>query len=307
MNDTWGFKKQDHNWKSTETLIRNLIDIASKGGNYLLNVGPTGEGLIPDASVERLQAIGRWMQANGEAIYDTTASPFTHQLPWGRCTTKTNGAATTLYFHVFDWPANGLLKVPGLETKPKKVWLLQDAKKKSLRTRLIEDGLGITLPNAGPDLISSTIVAQFTQPLNISPMFITQQHDGSLTLAAVEARLHGDSIRYEEGVKHNNIGYWTNPDDWVDWEFKVRAPARFHVIAEIAAPAGGSFDISIGGRSLHCDAPQTASYADYKSVDLGVAEISDQGLVTLALHPVKNGWQPINLKSIELKSVASTR
>ena len=76
MNDTWGYKSYDNNWKSTETLIRNLIDIASKGGNYLLNVGPTSEGLIPEPSIERLKAVGDWMKVNGEAIYGTTASPF---------------------------------------------------------------------------------------------------------------------------------------------------------------------------------------------------------------------------------------
>ena len=76
MNDTWGYKSYDQNWKSTTTLVRNLIDIASKGGNYLLNVGPTAEGLIPEPSVERLEEIGKWMEVNGEAIYGTQASPF---------------------------------------------------------------------------------------------------------------------------------------------------------------------------------------------------------------------------------------
>ncbi len=85
MNDTWGFKSYDHNWKPTETLIRNLVDIASKGGNYLLNVGPTAEGEIPAPSIERLKEVGAWMKVNGEAIYGTTASPF-KRLPWGRCT-----------------------------------------------------------------------------------------------------------------------------------------------------------------------------------------------------------------------------
>ena len=76
MNNHWGYNKADQNWKSAATLIRNLIDCASKGGNYLLNVGPTSEGLIPGASVERLAEIGKWMKVNGEAIYGTTASPF---------------------------------------------------------------------------------------------------------------------------------------------------------------------------------------------------------------------------------------
>ena len=71
MNDTWGFKSYDDNWKSDEMLIHNLIDIAAKGGNYLLNVGPTAEGLIPQASLERLQKMGEWLEVNGEAIYST--------------------------------------------------------------------------------------------------------------------------------------------------------------------------------------------------------------------------------------------
>jgi alpha-L-fucosidase len=69
MNDSWGYKEADHNWKSAETLIHNLVDIAAKGGNYLLNVGPTAQGLIPQPSVERLAAMGNWMEVNGEAIY----------------------------------------------------------------------------------------------------------------------------------------------------------------------------------------------------------------------------------------------
>lgn len=71
MNNTWGYKKNDHNWKPAEVLIHNLIDIAAKGGNYLLNVGPTAEGLIPQPSVERLSAMGDWLKINGEAIYAT--------------------------------------------------------------------------------------------------------------------------------------------------------------------------------------------------------------------------------------------
>lgn len=74
MNDSWGFKKADNNWKSAEVLIHNLVDIAAKGGNYLLNVGPTAEGLIPQASQERLQEMGNWLKVNHEAIYATKST-----------------------------------------------------------------------------------------------------------------------------------------------------------------------------------------------------------------------------------------
>jgi len=112
MNDTWGYKSYDDNWKSPETLIRTLIDIASKGGNYLLNVGPTSEGLIPQPSVDRLRAVGAWMRKNGSAIYATSASPF-RRLSWGRCTQKRTTTGGTLYLHVWDWPADGRLLLPG--------------------------------------------------------------------------------------------------------------------------------------------------------------------------------------------------
>jgi alpha-L-fucosidase len=104
MNDHWGFNRADQNWKSAETLIRNLIDTASKGGNYLLNVGPTASGEFPPESVERLEAIGRWMDVNAESIYGTSAGPVA-AAPWGRCTK--NGSR--LYLHVFDWPGDGRL------------------------------------------------------------------------------------------------------------------------------------------------------------------------------------------------------
>lgn len=102
MNTTWGYSAHDHEWKSDETLIRNLIDIASKGGNYLLNIGPLGDGSVPEESVRSLAAIGKWMRANGEAIYATQASPF-EKLAWGRCTQKKlAGSQRRLYLHVFE-------------------------------------------------------------------------------------------------------------------------------------------------------------------------------------------------------------
>jgi alpha-L-fucosidase len=73
MNDTWGFKTNDHNWKSSETLVHNLVDVAAKGGNYLLNIGPKSDGTIPPETVTRLADIGKWLNVNGEAIYGTNA------------------------------------------------------------------------------------------------------------------------------------------------------------------------------------------------------------------------------------------
>src|SRR3974390_3806817 len=129
LNHTWGFKKDDTDWKSPEDLTFKLVDIASKGGNYLLNVGPTSDGVIPEPSVERLKEIGAWMKVNGDSIYATTASPFEAPLPWGRCTKKIAKNSAELYLHVFDWPTNGKLLLPGLISEAKSASLLAGGQK----------------------------------------------------------------------------------------------------------------------------------------------------------------------------------
>lgn len=108
LNTTWGYSDHDHAWKTPQSLIRNLVDIASKGGNYLLNIGPRGDGSLTAETVDSFRAIGEWLRVNGESIYGTSAGPFPTPLPWGRATVK----GTELYLHVFDWPSMGRLVVP---------------------------------------------------------------------------------------------------------------------------------------------------------------------------------------------------
>jgi len=157
MNDTWGYRKDDQNWKSAETLIRQLIDSASKGGNYLLNIGPTAAGEIPPPSVERLQAIGQWMQRNGESIYATQASPFAAPA-WGRCTRKSLADGTTrLYLHVFDWPSDGKLTVADAPGAPKRAMLLDGG---PLEVTQQAQSVIITVPRIAPDKIATVIVLE---------------------------------------------------------------------------------------------------------------------------------------------------
>jgi len=131
MNRNWGYDKNDQEWKSSTELVRRLIENASKGGNFLLNVGPTGEGLFPDSAIVRLKEMGSWLEENGEAIYGTQASPF-EELKWGKCTQREIGNKTILYFHVFDWPEDGNLIIPGMENKIVKAYALKDKALKKL-------------------------------------------------------------------------------------------------------------------------------------------------------------------------------
>jgi alpha-L-fucosidase len=143
MNETWGYKSYAHNWKSLKTLIQNTVDIASKGGNYLLNVGPKADGTIPQESIDLLKGMGEWMKVNGESIYGTKASPF-GLFSWGRCTKKERGNNTVLYFSVFEWPKDGKLAIPGLKNEVVSAALL--ANKAKLATTAGTDGLVINVP-----------------------------------------------------------------------------------------------------------------------------------------------------------------
>ncbi len=160
MNEHWGYCAADHQFKSTEDLVRKLADIASKGGNFLLNIGPTAEGEIPPESVQRLAEIGKWMKVNGEAIHGTQASPFDVLQAWGRVTQKdAGGGKTRLYLHVFEWPKNGELLLGGILNEPVGAHLLADASKKLEASRR-DDAIVIKLPAGGPDKMDSVIALE---------------------------------------------------------------------------------------------------------------------------------------------------
>jgi alpha-L-fucosidase len=148
MNTSWGYSEHDHAWKSSQQIIRNLIDIASKGGNYLINVGPMADGTIPSESVERMQAVGAWLAKNGESIHGTTASPFEELGFDGRCTAK----GEVLFLHVFKRSESGVIEIPA--TKQAKATLIGG---EELKAERVNGSLRIHLPASLPDPVASVI------------------------------------------------------------------------------------------------------------------------------------------------------
>lgn len=150
MNGSWGYKPSDKHWKSNTVLIQHLVDIVSKGGNFLLNVGPDAQGLFPQQSIDRLKAIGEWTKENGEAVYGAKASPF-ERPEWGRYTSKSG----VVYAHVFDWPKDGkLILDPSIKIKSAR--LLGDSSSE-LKVNTVGNVISVEVPKKASNSYASVI------------------------------------------------------------------------------------------------------------------------------------------------------
>jgi alpha-L-fucosidase len=217
MNRHWGYNAYDDDWKSPEELIHKLIEICSKGGNYLLNVGPTAEGEFPQPCIERLQAMGAWLEVNGEAIYGTTAGPFNY-LSWGYATKK----GDRLYLHVTEWPQNGKLHVP-LTSKAVSASLLVRPEKR-LRIKKEAERIVIDLPAEAPDPVASVVVLK----LGEDPVAMPIASAGKNISASSEQPAH-PAAHAADGTGHH---VWESADTSGEsyLEFDLGSPTLVHAV-----------------------------------------------------------------------------
>lgn len=294
LNDHWGYNSHDHHWKSVTTVIRNLVDCASKGGNYLLNVGPTAEGLIPQESIDRLAQVGKWMKVNGESIYGTSASPF-RSLSWGRCTRK----GAKLFLHVFSRPADGALLVP-MKGTITSAYLLSDPAT-PLACSAEPDGVRITLPATLPNADDTVIVAEVQGDVQPIALVFRQAADGSLRLLAQDAELAG-GVQVEGDPP--NLGFWTSTEGRASWPLTIDRPGRFTVALEYAldpASPGSEYVLTLGDQTLTGKLAVTKGWQNYTTVNAGTLTVP-KGPAVLTIKPAK---RPViglmNLRSVTLR------
>jgi alpha-L-fucosidase len=231
LNDTWGFKSYDHNWKSVDYLVQLLVNCASKGVNYLLNVGPTAEGIIPKPSVDRLQKVGEWLKRNAEAIYGTAASPYPYDFEWGRVTQKKG----KLYLHFAQWP-RGRFTLLGLRNRVKGARILADRRAKVQVTqshcrKTDTHVLELSLPRRRPDKPVSVVALDIVGEADVDTRPL-QQPDGVISLPAHMAKLSGPKSVYVGG--DGAVGGWRSTAASLRWTFKVTQPGTFRVMVQTA-------------------------------------------------------------------------
>ena len=316
INDTWGFKKDDTNWKPVPILIRQLVQVISQGGNYLLNTGPTAEGVVPQPSLERLQQVGAWLKVNNDSVYGAGPSPFAYELPWGIITTKPR----KLYLHVFDWPGNQLV-LYGLRTKVKSASPL--AGKSKLKFEQKSDAsmdhhqLTITLPGLAPDKNDSVIALELDGDVQVDTALMQQPGD-LVTLPAFLSKVHKSG---EDGLRFDTRGVaerWVNKDEWLEWDFKITKPGDFDVVIVTSEQkygrdweGGHVVSVDVAGTRIKGTVENQSKeivpanpYWPYVTSKVGRVTVDKPGKFNLALRPeIINSQKKLGLTLVSVRLV----
>ena len=295
LNDTWGYKTDDHNWKSLDYLLDLLVNCASKGVNYLLNVGPTAEGVIPPPSVDLLKQVGEWLARNGEAIYGTQASPFPVDPAWGRITCKGN----TVYLLIKQWPA-GDLRLYGLKSAVKGGRLLGCP---DVAVTFQQDGdtLALSLPANSPEELVAVVAVDVEGPLSVERMLV-QEGDLPIELPTHAAEITGTMEASPAGV----MAGWATDGQSACWAFRVKTPGIYKVAAVTRVHRGhkelyGEPDVEavVNGKTLHgkvdlsrLDMSEDAKAYQLLPTPLGDVAFEQTGDYTLTLTASKFDLPP---------------
>ncbi|MGI5818789.1 MAG: alpha-L-fucosidase [Armatimonadota bacterium] len=299
INDTWGFKVDDDNWKSTEDLLRLLVDLASKGVNYLLNVGPTAEGVIPPESVERLEEIGAWMDVNSEAIYTTEPNPWPWEFEWGRVTVRPGSSAEPgrLFLHMYDWP--GRVAIAGLRNNVTGARLLS-APGEELDVAQIYDPqadlhlLSIDLPPRRPDEPITVVEVTFEGEPDVDTT-PAPQTSGAIVLPGYLADFSG--IEEAQIDRSGVIRDWRQTGSAMSWTCVIPEPGEYEVQVVLGShghrrdPQGGqTVTVSVAGEEAsgtltterRVQTPRAQYYPEYLT-PLGTVAIAEAGRLPVTL------------------------
>ncbi|MCG9792326.1 alpha-L-fucosidase [Flavobacterium algicola] len=337
MNDSWHFDPKDTNWKSAKLMLEKLIDIAGKGGNYLLNVGPNSKGVIPEESQTRLKVIGEWMDKNGKAIYGTQAGPYPYDLNWGSITQRTEGNTTTLYLNVVDWPKDGVFKLYGLNNKIVEASLLANGTALSSESVYNSTAainiISIKVPETAPDPYVSVIALKI-EGIPIMEQNFLQQTNGTVILDAYWASIHDTEfvpnkplrpvdqktftvIKNDKGImptRRMTVAL-DKKGEGLSWDFKLVKPGTYKValiseaIKDEKWKVEGRMRATVAGQSVENELKEQERWQNSRMATevmssrsiLGTVKINTVGMHTLTLESLTDfGDEKPNIWNVQL-------
>jgi len=301
LNGTWGYSRFDQQWKSAGNVIQRLVEIVSKGGNYLLNIGPMADGTIPAPTLATLEGVGAWMARNGESIYGTTASPIL-EAPWGRTTVK----GDRIYLHVFRWPSDGVLRLHGVANEATTAYLLAEPAR-TLKVSRNEGAILVSVPERPLDPDDTVIALKIAGPLRAERPPLVQASDEGFELDHLEARTEGGAMKRFNRDGGFHIAKWTGPADAASWRLLVGRTGPYRLKITYAArkeSAGLKYVVSVGAREFTAAAVTTGEWFRYATFDLGLVTIEKAGPMTVSIRPAAaSDRELMYFKSLSLEQV----
>ncbi|EMI54222.1 alpha-L-fucosidase [Rhodopirellula sallentina] len=314
----WFWRGKDTS-QSFQWALMNLVDTVSRGGNLLLNMGPTPEGLLPPKSVEKLQPLSQWLQKYGESIYGVDRGPH-YLLDWGTCTRRDN----TLYYHVTYWPTDGKLIIPGLNAEQpnagiSQVTFLGDADASPLRFSQNGRDVVVSVPSKSVDPLVSVLKVELTSPPVVDNAIRplgralrpqtgnAKMNVGDYFLSSAFAKIYGDDLHFSLGAgaggHRENLKGWTNPSDWAEWEIIVDEAGAYDVLINYSSwMDSGKFSVEVASQSfehavekrVHKKGRKSPFAAAFKTVPLGQVKFTQPGRYLLSVKALE-----IDPKAIE--------
>ena len=282
LNTTWGYSKFDQQWKTPANVIQKLVEIVSKGGNYLLNIGPMADGTVPPASVATLEKVGEWMQKNSDSIYGASACPL-GEFPWGRCTV--NGQR--VYLHVFTWPGDAVLRISGLRNQVMAAYPLV-APSQKLAVGSENGAVTIALPPHRLDEYDTVVAMELAGAPRVDPPTVTLDRDEPAELDYLTAVTAGKAMKRFNRSGGFHISKWTGPADFVTWHVFANRPRRYKVSISYAAreeSALNRYTVTVGDQSLEAAVQPTGEWFQYRTFELGEVQIPTAGQYTVSIRP----------------------
>ncbi|WP_162024907.1 MULTISPECIES: alpha-L-fucosidase [unclassified Lentimonas] len=297
VNRSWGYKKSDTSWKSTEELIQKQIDINSKGGNLLLNVGPYGDGSWPETSTKLLLEMGEWNQAHAEAVYGTEYLEAVAQ-KWGKLAQSKASDAESgeIFAYVFDWPEDGIIQIRGLTAANVEASTYDG---KPLPVKIGAEDLELDISSATAQPYATVFRLKYSGGLKAKEVTNQLELSGNeLILQAGTAKLSGSELTLKDNTV---ITGWTKPSDVATWDFNVPAPGKYTAVILYSMEIKGKAIVSlkVGDKTLKSKFEPTKSVEDFRVAYLGEMDLNEVGDTKGSIQFQRiNQKTPFNLQTV---------
>lgn len=301
-NDSWAYAWYDENWKSPKQILERLVACVARGGTYMLNIGPRGDGSVSARCATALRHAGDWIARYPQVIYDVQGSPWKHSMPWGDVTQKDN----VLFLTVFEWPASGELYLPNIEQDVREARLLLGSDSTELLCQRRGKHVVVQVPAKAPESLVSVIKLTFSEKPTVDPV-LTLDPEAMTELAVEFADVNG--VKKSEKRWMEKFGEWKRivhghdfgADADLSWEVDVLVPGEYQVSLNYAGEGRLVWHVGIdGGESIQ---NQQDSSHNYQTFPIGWLNFPKNGRYRVSVQCLEGDVGKASLHAILFDAV----